>query len=63
MSDREAAYARYLDLSEPYFAKVEAEGDTPWWSSEDERRALFMKRFTRPTPPAGLTIPDIKEHQ
>lgn len=43
--EREEHYQRYLELSEPYFANVKAEGGTPWWSSEDERRELFMQRY------------------
>jgi hypothetical protein len=52
--EREAAFQRYMELSAPYFAKVEAEGDQPWWTTEDERRELFFKRWTRPASPAGM---------
>jgi hypothetical protein len=48
--DREAAFQRYLEISAPYFAKVEAEGDTPWFKSLDERRELFMRRHRPMTP-------------
>jgi hypothetical protein len=47
----------------PYFAKVEANGDKPWFNSAEERRELFMRRYTRPEPPAsiaGRTLAEIR---
>lgn len=52
--DREAAFASYVERSEPYFAAIAANGGTPWFSSLDERRDLFMRRYSRPAPLAGL---------
>jgi hypothetical protein len=56
-AQREAAFMRYVELSEPYFEVVEANGDKPWFESIDERRDLFMRRYIRPAPPVGLSIP------
>lgn len=49
--DREAAYQRYVELSAPYVAAIEAAGNKPWWSSEDERRERFFRRWTKPKAP------------
>ena len=49
--EREAAYQRYVELSAPYVAAIEAAGDQPWFSSEDERRELFMRRYKKPKAP------------
>lgn len=47
----------YVERSANYFAAVEAAGDTPWHESDvDRRRELFMRRFTKPAPPAGLFV-------
>jgi hypothetical protein len=52
--EREAAFQAFLERTIPYFEKVEAEGDEPWFSTVEERRTLFMKRFSRPAPPMPL---------
>lgn len=44
-SDREAAFQSYLEASEPYFAKVAENGEQPWFSSPEERRELFYRRY------------------
>lgn len=80
--ERERAYQQYVELHEPYFAKIADDGDTPWFADplklaalrragqpaaatpEDERRALFMRRYRRPAPPAGLApIKSIRDYQ
>ncbi|SKS04741.1 hypothetical protein [Mycobacteroides abscessus] len=44
--DREAAFQRYLESSEPYFDVVDAAGHTPWHHGDIEaRRALFYRRY------------------
>jgi hypothetical protein len=44
--EREQHYQAWLAKhGEPYAAAVIAAGDTPWWSSEDERRERFMRRY------------------
>jgi hypothetical protein len=53
-AERETAFQVYLEHSIPYFEAVEANGGTPWFSSTDERRALFMQRYTRPDPPISI---------
>lgn len=52
--EREAAFQRYLELSAPYVAAIEAAGDEPWFSSVEERRELYMHRHRpmSPTRPA-----------
>ncbi|MDM3948485.1 hypothetical protein [Mycobacteroides abscessus] len=46
--DREAAFQRYLESSEPYFDAVDAAGHTPWHHGDIEaRRALFYRRYLR----------------
>ncbi len=49
-----AAFAYYLEQSEPYFDAVRDRGGEPWFHTEDERRVLFFARYDRPQPPAGL---------
>lgn len=51
---RERAFLDYVKHTEPYYEAVEAAGDRPWFSSLEERRELFMRRYTRPEPPEGL---------
>lgn len=60
---RTEAFERYVGLTTDYFAKIEAEGDTPWHDNDTkQRRALFDQRYTRPAPPEGLhsTLADIR---
>jgi hypothetical protein len=57
--EREAAFQRFLELSAPYFQKIEAEGDRPSFSSEGDRRERYFRRYTRPAPPAGLPPVDL----
>ncbi|OLT84036.1 hypothetical protein PXJ67_11850 [Mycobacteroides chelonae] len=46
--DREAAFQRYLESSEPYFDAVDAAGHTAWHHGDIEaRRALFYRRYLR----------------
>ncbi|WP_078353197.1 hypothetical protein [Mycobacteroides chelonae] len=46
--DREAAFERYLESSEPYFDAVDAAGHTAWHHGDIEaRRALFYRRYLR----------------
>lgn len=54
--EREDRYQRYLKHSEPYFGKVIANGDEPWFTSLEERRELFMRRYQRPEPPASIRL-------
>lgn len=61
-ADHEAAFQRYLELSAPYVAAIEAAGDEPWHKCDIEaRRELFMRRYQQPAPRTDLTIPNIKE--
>jgi hypothetical protein len=53
--EREQAFQRYLEISEPYIAKIIADGDVPWHGGDIEaRRRKFSQRYIRPAPPAGL---------
>ncbi|WFS15174.1 hypothetical protein [Rhodococcus aetherivorans] len=52
--ERGEAFLVYLERSVPYFAAVEERGGKPWFGSEDERRDLFLRRYSRPAPPAGM---------
>ena len=54
--EREQFYQRYLELSAPYFQAIVDAGDKPWWSSEQERRELYFRRYQRPDPPPRLTL-------
>lgn len=38
----------------PYADAVREAGGEAWTDSEQERRALWERRYTRPDPPAGL---------
>jgi hypothetical protein len=46
--DREARYRQYVESTTAYFEKIRADGEKPWFSSEEERRELFMRRYARP---------------
>lgn len=72
--DAEVAFQAYVEASEPYFAKVEADGDTAWFNDParlaglgiestglEARRDLFMRRYTRPEPPAGIPVRTVAE--
>lgn len=52
--EREAAFQRYLEQTANYFAAVVERGDSPWFSSQEERREFWFRRFRRPDPPEGL---------
>lgn len=53
----EDRFDAYLERSENYMAAITAAGDEPWHAGDVERRReLFMRRFTKPAPPAGLFV-------
>ena len=49
-AEAEAAFQRYLEVSAPYFEAVAANGDMPWFSSVEQRRELFYRRYKSVTP-------------
>lgn len=50
--DREAAFQRYLELTEKYDAAIVAAGDEPWHKGDIEaRRELYMRRHEAPKAP------------
>ncbi|EKT81854.1 hypothetical protein WSS_A15219 [Rhodococcus opacus M213] len=53
-AEKAEAFAKYLERTEPYFAKISEDGDRPWFGSEDERRDLFDRRYEKPAPPSSL---------
>ncbi|KXF54648.1 hypothetical protein AXA44_40570 [Rhodococcus sp. SC4] len=55
-AERSRVFSDYLERTEPYFAKIRDDGDRPWFGSEDERRDLFDRRYSRPVPPAGMPV-------
>jgi hypothetical protein len=57
---RDARYREWRERHEHYLAAIAAAGGRPWTTDEDERRALWWRRWQRPDPPAGLGIPDIR---
>jgi hypothetical protein len=58
--EREEHFQAWLvRYGEPYAAAVIEAGDKPWFDTVDDRRKLFMRRYTRPAPPVGLSIPRI----
>lgn len=59
--ERQAHYEHWLVKHKPYDDVVVEAGDMPWWTSEDERRAKFMRRYQRPSPPAYLPTRTLKE--
>lgn len=60
-ADRLEHYRAWLARSgDPYVQAVLAAGAVPWFSSEDERRERFYRRYQRPAAPAGLAIPTLK---
>jgi hypothetical protein len=50
----------WLKFGQPYQTAVIDGGGQPWTADIDERKALFMRRYTRPAAPGGLAIPDIR---
>jgi hypothetical protein len=48
--ERERHFMSMVERSIPYFDKVIEEGDEPWFSSIEERRALYMRRYVKPAP-------------
>jgi hypothetical protein len=60
--EREAAFQRHLESTVNYFAAIEAAGDKPWFSSVEERRELFMRRYKTHTHPRGRTKYDRARH-
>lgn len=62
---REAAYRAYVAASENYNTAIRAAGDTPWFEREPDpeaaRRALFMRRYTRPAAPRSVTYKSLPE--
>lgn len=54
-AQREAAFQEWWDTrGQHYEAAVIANDGTPWTTSIEERRELFMRRYDRPEPPEGL---------
>lgn len=55
LEEREEAFQAYARTSEPYFQKIRESGETPWHGEDTEdRRHLFLRRYRRPQPPAGM---------
>jgi hypothetical protein len=44
--EQEAAFQQYLERSENYFKAVTDAGAEPWFQTVEERRKLFMRRYT-----------------
>lgn len=62
--EHEERFQTYLENAVPYFEQVELNGNSPWFASSDERRALFDRRHQRPAPPEGLKpITSIESYQ
>lgn len=59
--EREQHYQDWLKRSEAYFQAIADAGDAPWFGSDTERRELFFRRYTRPTPPQGIPDRDPRE--
>lgn len=70
--EREAHYRAWLaQYGEPYAQQVLEAGAVPWFQNparvaalgitatepDDARRELFMRRYTRPAPPASMPAP------
>lgn len=56
-AQREATFQTWWDTyGQPYEAAVIANGGTPWTADLDERREVWMRRYSRPEPPDGLLI-------
>lgn len=56
-AQREAAFQSWWEThGQPYQDAVLERGGTPWTLDIDERRDLWMRRYTRPAPPEGLRI-------
>lgn len=56
-ADREAEFQRYLENKKAYDARIIENGDIlrkPWFETIDQQRELFMRRYIRPAPPAGI---------
>lgn len=51
---REAAFDDYIEKSGAQFEELESDGGTPWFSSDDERRELWFRRYA---PKSTTTMP------
>lgn len=57
---RDAFEDWYEKFQRPYIDAVIARGGAPWTEDKEERFRLWQRRYERPAPPVGLTVPDIK---
>jgi len=54
-AEREEHFQHWLaKYGQPYSDAVIAAGDQPWWTTVDERRELFMRRYCKPEPPSSV---------
>ena len=60
-AEREERYQGYLESTVQYFAVVEFNGGKPWFSSVEERRDLWFRRYERPEPRAGIPLMSLAE--
>jgi hypothetical protein len=50
-AEREAAFLRYVELTENYNAAIYAAGDEPWHGGDiEKRREVFMRRYLQAAP-------------
>lgn len=56
-------YERWRERHAAYLDAIAANGGTPWTTDEDERRELWHRRYRRPDPPVGLSVPNIKHSE
>ena len=52
--EREDHYDHWIDTHD--------DPEEPWFSSDEERRELFMRRYRRPSPPDMPAIRSVRDH-
>ncbi|ULP49036.1 MULTISPECIES: hypothetical protein [Mycobacteriaceae] len=58
---RDERFAEFVKRTENLNAAIEADGDEPWHKGDlQARRELWDRRFRRPEPTKGLSIPSIQ---
>lgn len=62
-SEQEQAFEHWWTThGQSYEAAVIEAGGTPWTTDMEERRALWLRRYTRPAPPQFLpAVPSLRE--
>ena len=59
--DQRAAFSAYAERHEPYVQAIREGGGHIWWTDDEEREELFLRRYQRPAAPAGMPEKSLAE--